>query len=395
MAEKDKIEKMDVGEFARQLKTLADQAQDSRFIFFLGAGCSISSGVPAAGRLVEQWLSDLKWRKTGSRDNLDGWITSKYSTYDRNNAAELFKDVIEELFKSEISRQNEIIKIVDGKDPGFGYGILAQLMSHNKYERHFNTILTTNFDDMVADALYLYAKRKPLVISHESLVDFVRAKSTLPLVLKVHGDARLAPKSTTIQLKTLSPALKDVLHKILLETAIIFVGYAGNDEGIAEMFIEQSKSAIDGGIYWVNDKLPDGIMLKWLNDNDAIWVKHLDFDELMFHIQKEFEIDDPDRRRLEKVYNTFYDKSKELKLKFRPKHEDEHKPSATANTETTSSFKSWYAVEVKAAKHKKSEPAKADEIYKEGLKKFPNSAPLMGNYASFLHTIRKDYDEAE
>ena len=47
----------------------------------------------------------------------------------------------------------------------------------------------TNFDDMVADALYLYTQKKPLVMVHESLASFVDTGRTRPTVLKLHGDA--------------------------------------------------------------------------------------------------------------------------------------------------------------------------------------------------------------
>jgi hypothetical protein len=36
--------------------------------------------------------------------------------------------------------------------------------------KHCNINLTTNFDGMVADALYLYTNKKHIVIFHESLL---------------------------------------------------------------------------------------------------------------------------------------------------------------------------------------------------------------------------------
>ncbi|WP_373705024.1 tetratricopeptide repeat protein, partial [Porphyromonas loveana] len=36
-----------------------------------------------------------------------------------------------------------------------------------------------------------------------------------------------------------------------------------------------------------------------------------------------------------------------------------------------------------------------DKIYREGIAKYPQDADLLGDYASFLHTIRHDYDQAE
>ncbi|MBF0556982.1 MAG: tetratricopeptide repeat protein [Nitrospirae bacterium] len=397
MANEYKKPPMGVEHFVRKLKRLAgpDYDYDSRFIFFLGAGCSVSSGIPAAGALVKDWLRRLKEEERGDDGDLGPWIKNKFPEYTESNSASYYKEVMEELFITAIERQKEIERIVDGKDPGFGYGALARLMSHNDYGRHFNTILTTNFDDMVADALYLYSKKKPLVISEESLVGFIRITSTLPLVLKVHGDVRLAPKNTTLEVQDLNKALKEVLHKLLLETGIIFVGYGGNDEGIAKMLLELPPTALPRGIYWVNKEFPDGKMGEWLRNRNATWVNHLDFDELMLLIHREFKLGHPDKDRYEKVYNTYINTFEKLYKKIETKPADEKKMFEPAYTEAANEFKNWYTVENEAAKYKTTDKEKANEIYKEGLKKFPNSVSLIGYYAIFLDEQCKNYDEAE
>ena len=65
----------------------------------------------------------------------------------------------------------------------------------------FSIVLTTNFDDLVADALYLFTAARPLVIHHESLANFIRPTRTRPLVVKLHGDAiarrRRTPRRST------------------------------------------------------------------------------------------------------------------------------------------------------------------------------------------------------
>ena len=46
------LRKMNAGEFARRLQ-IDSLMPDKRFAFFIGAGCSISSGIPGAGLLVK------------------------------------------------------------------------------------------------------------------------------------------------------------------------------------------------------------------------------------------------------------------------------------------------------------------------------------------------------
>jgi hypothetical protein len=64
---------MDVAQFARRL-LLDDDKHDKRFALFLGAGCSVTSGIPAAGALVrDRWLRRLcDINSPGERD-IEGW----------------------------------------------------------------------------------------------------------------------------------------------------------------------------------------------------------------------------------------------------------------------------------------------------------------------------------
>jgi NAD-dependent SIR2 family protein deacetylase len=62
-------------EFVRRLRNLMEEVDDCKFAFFIGAGCSVSSGIPAAGALVKRWLPRLKKYKTGDDDNYEKWVT--------------------------------------------------------------------------------------------------------------------------------------------------------------------------------------------------------------------------------------------------------------------------------------------------------------------------------
>jgi len=57
------MQEMPVEQFVRHLRDTMDN--ESRFAFFLGAGCSISSGIPGAGELVNEWLGRLCRQQTG------------------------------------------------------------------------------------------------------------------------------------------------------------------------------------------------------------------------------------------------------------------------------------------------------------------------------------------
>ena len=66
------MEEISAQEFVRRLKMGVDDPE-SRYTFFLGAGCSLTSGIPTADTLVRNWLPQLKRIKTGSEADVETW----------------------------------------------------------------------------------------------------------------------------------------------------------------------------------------------------------------------------------------------------------------------------------------------------------------------------------
>jgi len=292
-------------------------------------------------------------------------------------------------------RQREIERLTEGKDPSFGYAVLAKLMSHKKYGRNCNAVLTVNFDDLVADALYLYTHKKPLIISHDSLVGFVRITRTRPLVIKLHGDALLQPRNTERETSQLSTNVKDVLTNFLSETALIFVGYGGNDKSIAEILSDLPGGSLPWGIYWVGKEIPENNIGVWLKKRNAIWVKHRDFDELMLLVWNEFNLDHPDETRFKNLTEKYYQTFNNLKNRVVEKPDGELSEFAGAFDKALEKVTSSWKVQLEANNYRKTQPEMADIIYQKGIEKFPNDYPLIREYAFFLHEDRRDYDKAE
>ena len=387
---------MRVDEFVRRLKTLMTSDNDSKFVFFLGAGCSISSGIPGAAKLVREWLPRLKKVKTGNEDDYGTWAKEIYSDYTEEDASLLYGKVMEDLFLLPEERQREVERLTEGKDPGFGYAVLARLMTHSACGSHCNVVLTVNFDDLMADALYLYTQKKPLVISHEFLAGFVRITRTRPLIIKLHGDARLEPRNTEEETEILPETVQKVLRSLLHETGLIFVGYGGHDKSIAKVLKELPSNALPWGIYWIGSKIPEGDIGEWLRKRNAVWINQNDFDELMLLMFDEFGLTHPKKDRFDELWSAYFETFRKLKgrIEAQPEKEEVDRLREAFN-KAIKEFGSWWGVVLEADKYEKNDPKKADFIYQEGLKEFPGSVELCGNYALFLKNIRKDYDRAE
>lgn len=66
------LRQMDLEEFVRRLRSDTAKAEtEKRFALFLGAGCSVSSGIPAAGGLVQdRWLPRLRDYQAPTRSRI-------------------------------------------------------------------------------------------------------------------------------------------------------------------------------------------------------------------------------------------------------------------------------------------------------------------------------------
>ncbi|MFZ2498546.1 tetratricopeptide repeat protein [Methanosarcina sp.] len=365
----------------------------------MGAGCSVSSGIDAAGTLVDTvWLPKLQELETGTKENFNEWLKINFPTYNKNDPAKFYGKVIESLFPTEKERQKEIERLVGQNDPGFGYAVLAQLMA-GKYGEHCNIILTTNFDDMVADALYLYTNKKPIVIFHESFAGFVKISDKRPIVIKLHGDSKLPSRNTNEETsRELDTKIKEVLKNLFSETGLIFIGYSGNDNSIINILneIPENEGFFPWGIYWVGQRIPDSNMKEFLKTRKAIQVTHKNFDELMILIKEELKFELPTKDRFVKLFDNLSDTFKTLRANIDSKPDSiEKRELKKAIEKASQEFEPWWAVELEASKYKITDPKETEQIYQNGINQFPDSHQLLGNYGNFLVDVRKDYKKAE
>ncbi len=292
------MKQWDIGEAARRLHEQLG-LPDTHVVWFLGAGCSISSGIPAAGELVQRWMAELRRLKD---DRYPDWVDASCPGWE-DEPAPFYGLVIDERFGgNRRARQEEIARLVKGREPGFGYACLAQAMSHPTFGRRNNVAFTTNFDDLIADALYLYTQLKPLTVVHEALAGFLRSSESTPLVVKLHGDSQLAPKNTDAETSVLDGALIDALRRVLRDAVLVFIGYGGNDESIAS-FLEGCRRDEIAGAYWVGHRLPGNERFRsWLTSLEgAVHVDHEDFDAFMAELKAELDLDEPDFDRFDRL----------------------------------------------------------------------------------------------
>ena len=221
----------------------------------------------------------------------------------REKVKSLYFEVFETLFHDSLGQQKEIQRITTDKLPALGYYTLAKLMQTNA----FNTVITTNFDDLIQDALIYSGEKRARVITHQDLAFFIERNET-PLLCKIHGDAHFRPFNSKENTKQLPEALSTKLETLFDNARVVFIGYGGNDESIFN-FLKTCKNISQ--VYWLNGREPDNVAIKewWTTLNKKVFVKEYDFDRIMASLRSKFSLEEPNFENLAEKLKSSYDNS--------------------------------------------------------------------------------------
>jgi len=176
-------------------------------------------------------------------------------------------------------RQRFIEAIVDNKNPGGAYIILALLIEMG----YFSNILTTNFDDLINDALLYYTSTRPRFYADDELSQYISVYSGKPNIIKLHGDYRYANiRNTADETLRLSNKMEEKLKELLQNFDLIVIGYNGADYSIMNV-LQQAKSP-NCELLWcdMNENNVHWRVANLINSTENSWfVKIESFDDLI------------------------------------------------------------------------------------------------------------------
>jgi len=373
-----------------ELARLDSSMHDRHFAFILGSGASFSSNIPTGKDLAQRWLTDLHLRECRNGESVKDWsetsgVISGNITFE--TAAEFYPQIFERRFRGDReSGYAELEKHMDGKSPSLGYTLLAEIIQETRHK----VVVTTNFDNLVADALSMHAHQSPLVVAHESLVGFVRPQLRRPLVAKIHRDLYFNPINDHDGVSNLEEGWKNALKKLFQYFTPIVVGYGGNDGSLMGLLNSLELGDIAGRIIWCYregsppPKLAEEVLLK----HDGIKVKIPGFDEFMLQLAAKL-VPDFDLNRiaertedLGKKSADRYRRQADQLMKALAQGTQDQLNTRQVMAQSVKPRESWWAWELEAAAQTDLE--KREDVYKQGLAQFPESSELFYNYALFL-----------
>ncbi|MDP3064730.1 MAG: tetratricopeptide repeat protein [Chloroflexota bacterium] len=218
-----------------------------RFALFLGAGASIESGIPGTAGMMETFRKKLteRWELEGKKGEFEDWL-KKLPTWEKG--ASEYSNLFEAYAATERQRVAHIHDLMGRGKPSFGYFCLSQLLSQG----YIDTVITTNFDDLVYEACALWTGVRPRVYAYGASSGPVRREAGRPSIIKLHGDFLYSSlKNTDAEIDHPDPNMRAAVQRLQDEYEIIVVGYGGNDASIMSLFKATPR---DAGLYWCTYK---------------------------------------------------------------------------------------------------------------------------------------------
>lgn len=275
---------------------------EERFCFILGSGASVSSGIPAGVSLQYDWMKEMETapgmkeiREIAKKLQEDNRLENDFAEIEKawNETkstgvplpSEFYFDIYKlRFFPNHRNGYHYLEHIMANKNPGFGYHPLALMLANGSGD---NLVITTNFDSLVEDALFLYTDSKPLVINHELLADYAGDPNIKrPIIAKVHRGIFFDPLNQPEETNELKGRWHDVLVSVFQIYTPIVIGYGGGDNSLMRL-LEEENVKMKNGIYWCYMEkygLPNQKTQELVQNKKGYLVRTAGFDAIMLAI---------------------------------------------------------------------------------------------------------------
>ena len=217
------------------------------------------------------------------------WLEQQSWYIESKKKGTLYSDLFELFERKERGRQFYIEQMIEGKKPSFGYVVLANLMARN----YINTVLTTNFDDLIYNACTTFTDMRPVVYAYGTMISDLRVTSARPKILKLHGDYLYSKlKNSENELAHQDPNMSRYVSILVNEYGLVVVGYSGCDNSVMEML---RKFPPNNDFYWCGRKgseMPECVR-SLLVETDGCYIEIESFDHMMNEIRSVVGFDVP------------------------------------------------------------------------------------------------------
>lgn len=228
-------------------------------VLLLGAGASVSSGVPGAAYLAEMAARWAYCREHGrptedpsvTRSDWLSWLREHPWYQPAQVPGDHYPAIIEHLLLPRSERRRFFTEVLrTALAPSEGYQSLARLVGKG----WIRTVLTTNFDDLIPQSLR--AEASVVTTDEVSGADEAHLVSTAPpypQVIFLHGRVeQYTDANLETETQQLPAVLRDALLPLLRDHPLVVIGYRGAERSIMVDLLGHADSRLHfpHGVYW-------------------------------------------------------------------------------------------------------------------------------------------------
>ncbi|HEY5779100.1 MAG TPA: SIR2 family protein [Chthoniobacterales bacterium] len=262
----------------------------------LGAGASISSGMPSAERCIWEWKQDIfvtnnptlresvgELSLPGTRQRIQRWLDQR-GNYPAQGHADEYSFYAEECYPTGQDRRAFFQSYVAKAKPHTGYRLLALLAKAGLVR----SVWTTNFDGLVARATAA-ADVICIEIGIDTPHRAERPQTDGELrAVSLHGDYRYDKlKNTVAELQQQEAALRAELLHEMQDYDLVVLGYSGRDASIMNVLREAYVGTTPSRLFWcgIGSEAPapveELIAAARATGKDAFYIATDGFDDLV------------------------------------------------------------------------------------------------------------------
>ena len=235
--------------------------KNNSFDLFLGSGASTTSGISSGKDLVLHFKKEILSSQNQLNNNavydlkIEANQKKIESFFDDTNITNPYAHYFQQCYPDSNVRQDFLTNIMRDKKPSIGFLCTAALIEKNK----FNTIWTTNFDDLIEKAINTLNHKSCAIVSPENAASVKNYQDDIPQIIKLHGDFRYdSLQNTQEELQKLEDNLYQYFVSAMQKKGLLVVGYSGSDESIIKTLrkILEESNPFPKGLIWC---IPRGI----------------------------------------------------------------------------------------------------------------------------------------
>lgn len=293
-------------------------SKNGKYAFLLGAGCSISSGLPSAQQCIWDWKKAIyvtrnkvtapvfDVRQENVQKTIQNWLDST-GEFPRLDSEDEYVFYVEKAYPIEADRKEYFAQLSRNAKPSIGYKLLVELFRFGKIA----SIWSTNFDGLVEKAANKADVSCVNVNINTADLIYSQPYSEDLLYVALHGDYKFTKlKNTSSELDSQVSVLKQSLQNHLSANSLIVIGYSGRDKSLMNALKKAFTQPGSGKLFWLGygDNMSDSVqnLIKHCraNNREAYYINSVGFDETMLSILEHCFYDDTEKRgRIESIKN--------------------------------------------------------------------------------------------